>query len=136
MEIHPLCDALARAVRAEDPKKKNVEILEEANRAVYALGGGTTVFCKSGKDRTAMALTLHQSKALGEYHGCGTGTERMMCDAGLMRSCGTRIDVANKNIGSYKYSFNPLQVSYLPEEWRPPAVTVQGYLTSIIKRDS
>jgi hypothetical protein len=90
-----------------------VDILEEAARATYALGGGITVFCKSGKDRTAMAVTLHQSKALGEYHGCGTSPERVFTDASLMRGYGTRIDVANKNTGAYKYSFNPLQVCWL-----------------------
>ena len=58
-------------------KEKNVEILEEAARVTYALGGGQTVFCKSGKDRTAMCVTLQQSKALGEKHGCGNTTERV-----------------------------------------------------------
>jgi len=37
----------------------------------------------------------------------------MLEAAGLMRGAGTRIDVANKNIGAYKYSFNPLQVRFL-----------------------
>ena len=64
------------AVRVQ-VKEKNVEILEEAARVTYALGGGQTVFCKSGKDRTAMCVTLQQSKALGEKHGCGSGTERV-----------------------------------------------------------
>jgi len=54
-------------VKKENPKEKNVDILEEAYRAVVLLGGGATVFCKSGKDRTAMSITLHQSKALGEH---------------------------------------------------------------------
>jgi len=36
----------------------------------------------------------------------------MLEAAGLMRGAGTRIDVANKNIGAYKYSFNPLQVGF------------------------
>jgi hypothetical protein len=75
--VHPLCNALATAIRNESVKEKNVEILEEAARVTYALGGGQTVFCKSGKDRTAMCVTLQQSKALGEKHGCGSGTERV-----------------------------------------------------------
>ena len=46
------------------------------------------------------------------------------------------IEVANKNIGYYKYSFNPLQVSFMPEMYRPPPQTVQDFTTSMIKRDS
>ena len=72
----------------------------------------------------------------GEYHGCGCSSDRAYADATLLRGHGTRIDIGNKNIGAYKYSFNPLQVSYLPPEWKPPAATVQGFVTSIIKRDS
>lgn len=49
-------------MKGESPKEKNVEILEEASRLVHLLGGGVCVFCKSGKDRTAMAVTLHQAK--------------------------------------------------------------------------
>ena len=54
--------ACHQKVKGENPKAKNVEILEEAVRVVFALGGGCCVFCKSGKDRTAMAVTLHQAK--------------------------------------------------------------------------
>jgi hypothetical protein len=54
--------ACHQKVKGESPKAKNVEILEEAVRVVFALGGGCCVFCKSGKDRTAMAVTLHQAK--------------------------------------------------------------------------
>jgi hypothetical protein len=53
-----------------------------------------------------------------------------------MRSAGARMGIAHKNIGSYKYSFNPLQVSFLPAEWRPPSHTIQDFTTSVIKRDS
>ena len=57
-----MCAKLATEVRNESPKEKNVSILEEAGRVVAQLGGCMTVFCKSGKDRTGMAVTLHQSK--------------------------------------------------------------------------
>jgi hypothetical protein len=49
-------------------------------------------------------------QALGEYHGCDRSSACVLEAAGSMRGAGTRIDVANKNIGAYKYSFNPLQV--------------------------
>jgi hypothetical protein len=57
-------------------------------------------------------------QVLGEHHGFGSSSSRntsssMLEAAGLMRGAGTRIDVANKNIGAYKYSFNPLQVRFL-----------------------
>ena len=83
-----------------------------------------------------MGVTLQQSRILGEGHGCGTAPQRILRDANTMRATGTRIEVANKNIGYYKYSFNPLQVSFMPEMYRPPPQTVQDFTTSMIKRDS
>ena len=44
-----------------------------------------------------------------------TSPQRILRDANTMRATGTRIEVANKNIGYYKYSFNPLQVSTEPK---------------------
>jgi len=91
---------------------------------------------------SSLSLPFTLSSALvflrhpGEFHGCGKTPERYLADAQLMRGAGTRLDVANKNIGAYKYSFNPLQVQWLPSEWQPPPHTVQTYMQSIIKRDS
>jgi hypothetical protein len=43
-------------------------VLLESERAVQQLGGGRVTFCKSGKDRTAMSVTLEESLMLVERH--------------------------------------------------------------------
>lgn len=34
------------------------------------------IFCKSGKDRTGMAVTLHQARLLADRHGTGQAMEK------------------------------------------------------------
>lgn len=55
-------------------------------------------FCKSGKDRTGMAITLEQSRALSEFFGFSFDEQRLLKDANLMRRFGTRLQVAEKNV--------------------------------------
>ena len=68
------------------------------------------IFCKSGKDRTGMAVTLHQARLLGDRHGCGAAPERLGRDASAMRLHGTRLLICDKNVGHLKYAFNKLQL--------------------------
>lgn len=58
-------DSLRRFVReARGGRKKLTAILTTAADAICAAGGARVVFCKSGKDRTAMAVTLEQARLL------------------------------------------------------------------------
>jgi hypothetical protein len=43
-------------------------VLLESEKAVGLVGGGRVTFCKSGKDRTAMSVTLEEAFILVEKH--------------------------------------------------------------------
>jgi hypothetical protein len=110
---------------------KNVEMLAAAERACTSLGGMRVTFCKSGKDRTGMVVTLEQSRVLGEQFRCGTDQARLLRDATVLRAHGTRIDVCRKNIGRRVYSINKLQSQFLPILLRPPP----ALLEDLFKKD-
>ena len=120
MDVHPLLRTLSDTIQNADASAKNVDMLLEVERACLLLSGCRVTFCKSGKDRTGMAVTLEQSRQLGERFRLGDSTDRLLRDANLFRVHGTRLGVAFKNIGKKVFSFNRLQVSFLPTLYRPP----------------
>ncbi|KAF0690269.1 Aste57867_18343 [Aphanomyces stellatus] len=111
--------------------KKNYRLLLVASDIVRLLNGGRVTFCKSGKDRTAMAVTLEQTRMVH-----GTSSEKMdIYDtikpiANVMREFGVRIRVAEKNVGRPRYTFNGLQRKMLPKMYRPPLRSIQGGMAS------
>ena len=62
--------------------------------------------------------------------------EADMSIADVMRECGVRLVVAEKNVGRPKYSFNALQRKMLPRQYRPPLSTINDIVTSVVNRDS
>lgn len=119
--LHPLAAHLHELVAGAKLSAKNVDMLCEVERVASALDACRVTFCKSGKDRTGMCVTLEQSRVLGEVFGCGQRQERLLRDANVMRVHGVRIMVAEKNIGRRVYSINKLQAQFLPLLYRPPA---------------
>ena len=101
-------------------------------RACLLLYGARVTFCKSGKDRTGMAITLEQSRQLGDRFRLGDGDARLLRDANLFRVHGTRLGVAEKNIGKRVFSFNRLQVQFLPLLYRPPLAVCE----QMMKKDN
>lgn len=65
---------------------------------IFHVGDVRVTFCKSGKDRTGMAVTLEQSRALSEFFGFDFEEPRLLRDANTMRRYGTRLAVAEKNV--------------------------------------
>ena len=49
-------------------KSKNVEFLLTVEQIVHSMQGGRLTSCKSGKDRTGMAVTLEECCFLRNYH--------------------------------------------------------------------
>lgn len=119
-DAHPLTGVLEDLIKYGDPSEKNVEMLLEIERICRMLGGCRVTFCKSGKDRTGMAITQEQSRLLGENFDCGQSVERIIRDANTMRLYGTRLMVAEKNIGKPVFAINRLQIQFLPLLYRPP----------------
>ena len=152
-QIHPLASHLELLITQSDRHSKNVQMLSEVERLCHTLSGSRVTFCKSGKDRTGMAVTLEQSRALGERFGCGvappvTGSgpsggpdlynlyredgkernealERLVHDAQVMRLHGPRLQICHKNIGKPVYSINKLQAQFLPLVLRPPPTAME-----------
>ncbi|KDO29117.1 hypothetical protein SPRG_06173 [Saprolegnia parasitica CBS 223.65] len=145
-----LLDPLMAVVQAENAAAKNTRILLEASDAVRRMNGGRVTYCKSGKDRTAMSVTLDQARLLFKRANVQNpflvtspthASQEMvshdeLAAANLMREYGVRIVVAKKNVGRFKYSFNSIQRKLLPELYRPPTSTIQDMVTSVTARDS
>ncbi|OQR91013.1 inositol-3,4-bisphosphate 4-phosphatase [Thraustotheca clavata] len=137
---------LTDAVANENGASKNTEILHLASIVVRGLHGGRVTCCKSGKDRTAMSVTWEQ--AMWALHGNESDiseavlteddieTNEALKMANLMREFGGRIEIAEKNVGAKRYSFNALQRKLLPVVYRPPVSTIQDMVTSVALRDS
>ncbi|CAK9251027.1 unnamed protein product [Sphagnum jensenii] len=130
--VHPLMQPLDDAIRGRDRRGKNVDMLEEVEKVCYILFGCRVTFCKSGKDRTGMAVTLCQARHLGLFHQCAAGDKDVFQRASAMRLSGVRLMVAEKNIGRKVFSFNRLQVQFLPPMYRPPLQVCE----SMLKKDS
>jgi hypothetical protein len=103
--------------------------LDEAATIAQQLGGGGLVFCKSGKDRTAMHVTYKQAQFAARYRdSTQIDMEAILRDATLMRTYGTRLPICEKNVGQAKYAFNSLQVKFMPDALKPPMNTLAGFL--------
>ena len=81
----------------------NHNILDEAATIAQQLGGGGLVFCKSGKDRTAMHVTYKQAQFAARYRDQHEFNE-ILGDATLIRTYGTRLPICEKNVGQAKYA--------------------------------
>eukprot|EP00903_Cladosiphon_okamuranus_P019670 g18080.t2 len=147
--MHPALTELETAVRDDKVAHKNTAILLEAQLAVRRLCGGRVTFCKSGKDRTAMSVTLEEALLLAETtsqrtepnsSSAGSGVAAAVSggegwraaersgalgDANVLREHGCRLLVAEKNVGRPLYSFNALQRQFIPELYQPPPQTIQ-----------
>ncbi|KAJ8614253.1 hypothetical protein CTAYLR_001106 [Chrysophaeum taylorii] len=101
---------------------KNVHLLLATSDLCRALVGSHCICCKSGKDRSAMAVTLEQTRTLASVFG--VFDERHVCL--LLRRHGVRRVNVLANTGQDKYAFNAMQVQSLPRCYRPPAGTYSG----------
>jgi hypothetical protein len=111
-------------------------ILDEAGYVSNKLGGGSAIFCKSGKDRTAMQVTFKQSQFINRFLNsngngfseCDVDEKKIFNDATIMRVHGTRLPICDKNVGQAMYAFNALQAKFMPEPLKPPNRALAGFL--------
>ena len=90
----------------------------------HELAGVHGVCCKSGKDRTAMAVTLEHARHLCRHLGIGQNQGRKICRQ--LRVHGVRRANVKANTEQDKYAFNQLQVQCLPPCYRPPNGSFSG----------
>jgi len=126
LPIHPSLATLNSHILSS-AGRMNHSILDEAATIAQQLGGGGLVFCKSGKDRTAMHLTYKQCQFAGRYRG-NHDQSAILRDATLLRLHGTRLPICEKNVGQALYAFNSLQVKFMPEALKPPMDCLAGFL--------
>ena len=96
-------------------KKIEHGVLDVAGESAVHMGGGCVIYCKSGKDRTGMGVTLREAQFLK-----GIGRDACKEDAYVLRRFGTRIAICKKNIGKWSYAFNTLQAKFMPILLKPP----------------
>jgi hypothetical protein len=133
-QVHPMLETLYQHIMSS-AGRINHDIVDEAATLAQQLGGGGIVFCKSGKDRTAMHMTYKQAqfgtrfRQLSKVNGnSGPVADTTLDDARMMRIHGTRLPICEKNVGQAKYAFNSLQVQFMPDRLKPPMSTLAGFL--------
>jgi hypothetical protein len=126
LPVHPSLSLLHSHI-ISSAGRMNHSILDEAATIAQQLGGGGLVFCKSGKDRTAMHVTYKQAQFAARYRDQHELTE-ILRDATLLRTHGTRLPICEKNVGQAKFAFNSLQVKFMPDALKPPINTLAGFL--------
>jgi hypothetical protein len=132
-KTHPMLETLYQHI-VSSSGKMNHDILDEAAGLAQQLGGGGAVFCKSGKDRTAMHVTYKKAQFANRYRQQHHSVEGLptvdstLTDAMIMRLYGTRLPICEKNVGQAKYAFNSLQVKFMPDALKPPMSALAGFL--------
>lgn len=97
---------------------KNVTILHLVSQICRQLSGVQIIFCKSGKDRTSMAVTLEEAYCLMRHYELRESDLQKTINA--LRLNGTRRANVKKNAGLDFYAFSAITIKFLPELYRPP----------------
>ncbi|KAJ8575600.1 hypothetical protein ON010_g3613 [Phytophthora cinnamomi] len=113
-------------IRTENVQKKFVNILITSSDICRRLGAGRTTCCKSGKDRTAMSVTLETSRLLVDHFHVKQGVH--LCNA--MRERGVRRVNVLANTGKTKFAFNSFQLKYIPDCYKPPLACADSHVAS------
>ena len=134
LPLHPSLVSLTESVKASAGKMEH-GVLDKAATACQRFGGGSTVFCKSGKDRTAMQVTFKQAQFAQRFmdkkesgimlEDTQVSYDEVFAKSTTMRKHGNRIPVCEKNAGEPKFAFNPLQRKFMPPMLRPDASLCQ-----------
>ena len=115
--------AEARRLLETPPESKNVGFLHTVALLTRLMSGARVTMCKSGKDRTAMAVTLEHGLLLQEH---GMVPELATHAVGIMRRRGVRRHNVLLNTKRRTYAFNWMQQQALPEGYCPPEGSATG----------
>jgi inositol polyphosphate-4-phosphatase len=95
---------------------KNVDLLLASCFIARLLFGARTTSCKSAKDRTSVFQTLEVARQAEVWGWLDSAQEQAVLDD-LRGIEGVRLRNCEANVGKPFYSFNPLQVSFIPSPW-------------------
>lgn len=121
-KFNSLKDAISKGKKPE----KHVDILYKSSILCRELGGTIAMLCKSGKDRTSMAVTLDTTRDLVERMGVVKGEDLLR----VIRTIGVRRMNVFANTGQPNYAFNDFQVSSFPKCYQAPSKTYAGNVSS------
>ncbi|CCI39557.1 unnamed protein product [Albugo candida] len=97
--------------------RKTFDLLIDTSDFCRELGAARVTSCKSGKDRTAMSVTMEQTRICEkELHAVNP---KLLCHN--MRLYGVRRKNVFMNIGTWSFAFNEMQRKLLPDCYKPPA---------------
>ncbi|CDW55410.1 hypothetical protein TTRE_0000368201 [Trichuris trichiura] len=118
-EEEKIKEALDELRHLNEPHQwKNVALTHQAMRLCRMLGGDVVICCKSGKDRTSMAVTYDEALFVQRLYNLSLdGTKILLED---LRREGTRLENAYKNLGARRYAFKRRQIPFVPPCYRPP----------------
>jgi len=126
LPTHPLLVPLSESIKASAGKMEH-SVLDHAAASCQKLGGGSTIFCKSGKDRTGMQVTFKEAQFIQRFidRKDAVSSEEIFAKATTLRIYGNRVPICEKNAGEAMYAFNPLQAQFMPAMLKPPPITTQ-----------
>ncbi|OQR85505.1 inositol-3,4-bisphosphate 4-phosphatase [Achlya hypogyna] len=125
-EIRANLATVVAAVESQKKSLKNINVLVDSSYLCRLVGAGRTTCCKSGKDRTAMSVTLEFTRLLVD----SVGVKQGMCLCQAMRERGVRRTNVLVNTGKTMYAFNTLQLKCLPACYKPPPATANANVAS------
>ena len=130
--VHPVLMKLHRLIdETFEITRKNVEMLEEIEYVCHSLNGLRVTFCKSGKDRTGMSVSLSNARTMDNYfRGGNVPEEKILRETAVMRKHGVRIRIIEKNVGATAFAINSFQAQFLPLLYRPPPEVLSQILDS------
>eukprot|EP00656_Telonema_subtile_P009883 TRINITY_DN14685_c0_g1_i1.p1 TRINITY_DN14685_c0_g1~~TRINITY_DN14685_c0_g1_i1.p1 ORF type:complete len:440 (+),score=86.75 TRINITY_DN14685_c0_g1_i1:97-1416(+) len=109
---------------------KNTLLLALSARYTRLAGGAVCTMCKSGKDRTGMAITLMEGRPMMDTYqevlansgvqaeGFLDGSRDALIEA--LRTHGVRRQNCLANTGLPFFAFHSIQQMFLPDEYKPP----------------
>lgn len=122
--VRQLLSELEKECNPRQKQYKNVAILHLVSQICRMLRGLLFISCKSGKDRTSMAVTLEEAFILMRHFHLPEAELQKTLDA--LRTGGTRRDNVKKNTDGEYYAFSSIRMKFLPDFYKPPAGTYSG----------
>ena len=108
---------------------KSMNVLMVASALLREMGSIPSFMCKSGKDRTAQAVTLAQTQYVALKHAVSDSQHVL----DVFRRYGVRRHNVYANTGQTQFAFTSFQQVFLPQCLRPPLETLSTAIGSHVE---